>query len=346
MTMPAEAKNSAIGLRFLNKLTDALNGKSSDEKNHPARLPITDSSYHVEFLKDAKAKVHKMRFIDPTTGKPTKIKYPCLKNLMKTIDAMIMLWKILRDKYGFESLNQRFVNQDPIENLFSTVRGFCERNTNPTPQQFADIFRALLINNLTSKKSIGSNCIQDGGSLLQIWAQFLKQDNGTTDVVLEFTLPAGDVIPFPAQVTNACKFERFVLSLKKKFLFVKACKDCKVLFWDNGLLNLDFLGRVFDVLKLLILPILPKIFNAHNISTICSRLIKDKLQFVKCAIHTDQIDYIFVQTFFRDHLYHISTYINKLLKGKLPLPNKVDANSFVVNAFEKYEKTIPKSKRT
>lgn len=62
--------------------------------------------------------------------------------------------------------------------------------------------------------------------------------------------------------------------------------------------------------------------------------------------HKDQINLIFVQAIFRDHLFQISTYINKLLKGKLPLPNKDNANKFAVNAYEKYEKTIPKRKRT
>lgn len=202
LTMPVDAKNTAIGLRFLSHLTDALNDKSVDEKSHPTRLPITDGSYHIEFLKDAKGKVHRMRFIDPKTGKPAKVKYPCLKNLVKTIHAMIMLWKIFKEKCGFTALNQRFVNQDLMENFFSTVRGFCERNTNPTPQQFGDIFCALVTNNLTSKKSIGSNCMQDDGSLLQIWAQFLTQNSAPVDGVPDFTLPAGDVIPFPAQVTK------------------------------------------------------------------------------------------------------------------------------------------------
>lgn len=65
--------------------------------------------------------------------------------------------------HDYESLNLRYLNQDVIENFFSQIRSNGCANRNPTPEQFHEAFKTLLICNITSKHSIGSNCEETDG---------------------------------------------------------------------------------------------------------------------------------------------------------------------------------------
>lgn len=76
--MPSDAKVTAEAVLFFDKLVDAMNGPSSTEKGHPARSLITDTSHHIQFLREAKAKLSKMRFVDKIT-RQAENRSPCLK---------------------------------------------------------------------------------------------------------------------------------------------------------------------------------------------------------------------------------------------------------------------------
>lgn len=120
-TMPKEARNTARGLRFFDKLFDAMNGTNKADKSHPNRHEITDLSYHIPFFKEARALLLRIRFVNKDTHESEKVDVPSLKNMIWSIDAFLMIWKKLK-KLGFESLNQRNLNQDTAENFFSNVR--------------------------------------------------------------------------------------------------------------------------------------------------------------------------------------------------------------------------------
>lgn len=55
----------------------------------------------------------------------------------------------------------RNLNQDPLENFFSSVRAHGYRNISPTVQAFVGSYKALLINNLLSPHSVEANCESD-----------------------------------------------------------------------------------------------------------------------------------------------------------------------------------------
>jgi hypothetical protein len=55
----------------------------------------------------------------------------------------------------------RNFSQDPLENFFGAVRSHAIRNNNPTCAGFIAPFKTLLINNMMSQKSVGSNCEED-----------------------------------------------------------------------------------------------------------------------------------------------------------------------------------------
>lgn len=60
------------------------------------------------------------------------------------------------------------MNQDGLENFFGNVRSNCQVKKQPMAYQFRSAFTNLIVNNLTAKHSIRSNCQDDKGfSLLQ-----------------------------------------------------------------------------------------------------------------------------------------------------------------------------------
>lgn len=85
---------------------------------------------------------------------------------MHTIRGFRYLWHTLRDKYKFDYLLPRRVNQDAVENLFGGVRSHGHRNVNPTAESFVHSLKALMLNNLASWKSSGENCEEDDAEVL------------------------------------------------------------------------------------------------------------------------------------------------------------------------------------
>jgi len=77
-------------------------------------------------------------------------------------------------------LKTRNINQDPVENLFGMIRSYRHivygrRHINPTCNQFHGSYKTLLINNLTSKRSMDINCeSKNDGYLLFTLKNFVK----------------------------------------------------------------------------------------------------------------------------------------------------------------------------
>lgn len=96
-----------------------------------------------------------MRYVDKKSKKPL-YNAACLKNWIRIL-GFIILRKNLKE-VGFSFIKTRIINQDPLENFFGLIRTLGRRNVNPTCQNFIDSFKTLLINNLTSRYTIGGNC--------------------------------------------------------------------------------------------------------------------------------------------------------------------------------------------
>lgn len=64
---------------------------------------------------------------------------------------------------GIRSILLRNFNQDSLENFYGAMRAHGYRNNNPTCEMFASSYRTLLLNNLMSAHSPGSNCEEDFG---------------------------------------------------------------------------------------------------------------------------------------------------------------------------------------
>lgn len=158
--MPDSGKITAFVMKFFNQLFDALNGREL----------MTTNTHHIEFLKQAKQVLSKMRFVNKANTRKTE-SLPSLKNLIFTIDSVLLTWKVLVN-LGFESLNTRNLNQDPMENYFGRVRSHGIKNHRPTLLQFKQIAKALFIDNLTSDHSPGANCEADASRFLFSWDDY------------------------------------------------------------------------------------------------------------------------------------------------------------------------------
>lgn len=93
---------------------------------------------------------------------------PSQQGWIWTINAVERLWKNLTWKHNnIKTLCTRRLQQDPIENLFGSIRANCGANTNPTVGQFVAALKTTIMSNLAHLSS-GGNCeLDDNESILK-----------------------------------------------------------------------------------------------------------------------------------------------------------------------------------
>lgn len=154
MQLSKSASGTADVILFFDDLFDSFNGR----KGQGLTSLICATSTHVKFWQDAIQRLRRMEYVDKESHKSIRRNNPkCLKNWIWTVQGSMQLWKAL-ENCGFSSLNMKHFNQDIVENFFNEVRDHGHRNNNPSPHQFNASFKTLLCRNLTSKKSLSSNC--------------------------------------------------------------------------------------------------------------------------------------------------------------------------------------------
>ena len=75
-------------------VTVYFNGKVGYDEQSKHRTLWTDSSFHMEFLSDARKKVSKWRFVNSVNKEPTPRQPPCLINLRRTLKGFQQLWAL------------------------------------------------------------------------------------------------------------------------------------------------------------------------------------------------------------------------------------------------------------
>ncbi|CAH2090911.1 unnamed protein product [Euphydryas editha] len=93
----------------------------------------------------------------------------------KTLEGIQNVWKILYQKYSFDTLLTRNLNQDPIEIFFGNIRSYGVRNVAPNTITFEGAYKSLLLNNYNAPHSIRSNCEEDKNKCLQTIDFFLTE---------------------------------------------------------------------------------------------------------------------------------------------------------------------------
>ncbi|XP_072947212.1 uncharacterized protein [Epargyreus clarus] len=251
--LPQECRDLVDITILLNNVFDTLNVNTLHIPNGKIyKGPIRGKSPHHELWKKAKTILKSVKFIkiykQGDNIRLTESTVPSVNNLIKTIEGMESIWKILSKKYKFDALLTRNLNQDPLENFFGNIRSYGARNIAPNTVAFEGAFKALLLNNYNANHSKKANCEEDGCELLQSFKFFINEK--TPDVPQE----DNDIINFNSSILlNDIKENDsgqrnyvcgWVLTKCLKHI-VKGCQQCKnsLLDINNNNLNNDFIKR-------------------------------------------------------------------------------------------------------
>ena len=82
-----------------------------------------------------------MKVVDHTTQEDVT---KCLNALCLTINKVLSLWSVPKEKESLDFLLTRRLNQDPLENIFETIRKKGSNSDNPTPLQFTGHLKRFL----------------------------------------------------------------------------------------------------------------------------------------------------------------------------------------------------------
>lgn len=364
--MPNEAGyNTAIVLDFFNKVFDSVNAHTMRPET-PLRVAVTKNSKHHDFWPNAIKLLSDMRYVDLKTKQPVKC-IPSLKNWIFTLRGFQNIWKKVNNA-GIQFLRTRHINQDSLENFFGMICSHGRRNINPSCSQFSGSYKTLLINNLTSKGSMGSNCEnKNDGDLLFTFKEFLKNVSQTTEQIIEEDSVESNQITCNKIMHNisSCRNSQVYVAgwIAKKTLSLKQFKNCSAC--KRSLLTTDTTCEVYRQLvhreyvqekPSLTYPNMSFLQEAfikadsilnENISAICFRrnvsaLLRARLNetlnldFIKCNEHNKELKRSVIQKIVKLFLYTFCKTINKILSGR---DTRYIAKNFIFKqAIEHYKK--------
>lgn len=338
--MPKSGVHTAEVLLFLNKLFDAFNGVKKGDVPNEFRCPMTSTSYHYEFFKSAKAFVRKMRFLNKETQSPESATVPCLKNLVITIEGYMQLCKLL-PTIGLQELNGNYLNQDPLENFFGTVRSHGIKNEKPTCYQFGCIFKCLLITNFSSSHSIGRNCAPDQGEFIVSWAKY--RPPAKTSVPVDTKIPFSKE-PKLLEKTYSTKLsninEAFLKDKKVKSL--RSCLQCQCFFNNVN----SHLQNLYQSVKPVLQTVVSKLYTVDNLRKKVHCFLRKEIDFscFNCIEHKNILKDKYLNTFFQKYVDSVTTTINRVLSGQLEIERR-ENHSVLVSAHVRYNKTLQKCNR-
>jgi hypothetical protein len=97
-----------------------------------------------------------------------------------TIGAVQHIWRKVSEEHKFRFVETRNLNQDALENAFGAICLHCGSNSNPSAGRFVDALKTVIINGLAYRSLHGTNCEDDGASLLDKLHSFLKPSNDSS----------------------------------------------------------------------------------------------------------------------------------------------------------------------
>lgn len=321
--MPKDAAVTAEICLLFNNLFDCMNGPGSSEKRPSIyRCLMTDNSLHWKFFKEAKSKLKQMQFVNKTTRVKTKV-IPCIPNLISTIEGFEIVWDKLK-ALGFEEINPRFLNQDPLENFFGSVRSYCNgQYTRPTCLHFKSVFKCLLLNNLTSDYAMGANCMEDSSYFLFNWPQFLPVGSMTSEKESSPEVrplsnarkrPVQPLMLFAIGDFDRLKIiQKFKQTIKNKE--INTCQQC-----------CDFLCTTNHNFKTLMTEIqyltvrnLSQSFSRRNISEKTYQALLDEFENydIDCNKHRDDIKDNLLKIVIERAIFALSRSLNIIIKGRM-----------------------------
>lgn len=229
LKMPEKkGRDTAEIILFFDRLFDSVNGHTlKPEKS--LRIAISHNSPHFPFWERAVKRLQRMRFVDRKDKNQLKDSN-ILKNWISTIRGLRKLWIILKT-YEFKCLKPRILNLDVLRHFFGQIKSFGIRNNNPTCAEFESSFKTLLMNNLTSPRTVKNSENKIDGSLLFTLKEFIcKIENRCNDSSTE-DLQTLD-LERPLDVTNCSNICNSIATKILNNSCIKGCNTCKNLLTD------------------------------------------------------------------------------------------------------------------
>ncbi|XP_071554020.1 uncharacterized protein [Temnothorax nylanderi] len=265
LKMPEKkGRDTAEIILFFDRLFDSVNGHTLKPEK-PLRVAISHNSPHFPFWERAVKRLQRMRFVDRRNKNQLRDS-DILKNWVSTIRGLRKLWIILK-AYEFKCLKPRILNQDCLRHFFGQIRSFGMRNTNPTCMEFESSFKTLLINNLTSPRTVENTSENKiDGSLLFTLKEFICKEGECNDNSSE-DLRTLD-LERPSDATR--EYLSICNSIAAKILHdsrIEGCDTCKNLLTDvtkSELVSSDDLTRTFESADDILRPNMSNVCYAHH----------------------------------------------------------------------------------
>ncbi|XP_033609559.1 uncharacterized protein LOC111870082 isoform X2 [Cryptotermes secundus] len=164
---------TAAFVEEVDNLFDSFNGGTCVDPGETMPCLLNNSSPNIEHWKRASMGINSWIFLKD--GKPTFLHHPPSQNgWLIDITAAQHVWRTLKEA-GFKYLHTRNLNQDPLEDTFGAIHLNCGSNNNPTVGQSVDALKTSIINGLAFRVLGGTNCEDDGATLLDNLHSFLRE---------------------------------------------------------------------------------------------------------------------------------------------------------------------------
>lgn len=328
---------------------------SSNRSGKDLLRNVTPKSQHHNIWMEAKRVLNSMTFV---TSKGSAGTVPSIKNWIKTVDNMRVLREKLFNDYKIRSFWCRHFNQDPIENFFGSIRSHGIRNTSPTCAGFEAAFASLLINNMSSNYSPGSNCEEDFCSVLASFDELIFSTSKASKQMIEVDfedLNDSIIVNYeikkqdPRKIAQLQYVTGYILRKTKKIF--KNCKICNLNLYTNdpdknrylqcreykkGKKYLCYpsenLTKCFSEIQDVLHHILRKKSHMQNLKNYSKTILYTYIntEFLECRCHAkDVIEYIFDFSC-RFFAHNWCKWTNKLLNG-ISTAKDVDPNDDIQN---------------
>lgn len=206
-------------------------------------------------------------------------------------------------KYNYEKLNLRHINQDPLENFFSQVRDFGHQDNNPTPSNFCNAYKSLLITNLTSKHSPSANCEATLGNI-SVSLTKLFEVSEIAAQSSEIEVECVDRKIQNESTFNVSNIEDIINTLQKDIQCVSCSQEVN---------NTDLLANL-EISLIEVENTMPDICYKVKIKEKIVQIVKSKITFnMHCSNTIDIIAHKLAENF----LFKWCIYMNKILNGSI-----------------------------
>ncbi|XP_022164583.1 uncharacterized protein LOC111029747 [Myzus persicae] len=367
-----DARATANLCLFFDQLFDSVNGsynKIVDGKKY--RTAITMKSNHFELWEKSLPVLHTMVFIDSKSQK--RQRPPTVKNWEKTIRGLKAIFTFLHSK-GIKSVLPRNLNQDSLENFFGSLRSMGCRNNNPSCTSFKASYKTLLLNNLMSTHSPGSNCEDDLATSCLTSYQHLfdnstseqGEGNDSTSEVAKSVVSAetitDNLIKQPEDVQNlTVQTHTYISGYIIKKLNKTFFKNCNCLTqlctaqltsnhdiisnreYSNNIISLKYPNETFCSLVQNIIQIisiqLPILCHTSNLKSNLFSIVNQQLNsnILSCTVHEELFSKTFLNFIIKFLIHNWCNNINTILNGKISI-NVNEKDPIKINAYNRYVK--------